>query len=320
MELLQLAYFREAAKTEHMTKAAEALRIAQPALSKTIARLEEDLGVPLFDRHGRQIRLNEFGKAFLSKVELSLSLLDEGRREVAEMAGLEKGSIHLATTTIDRLSEPLGEFVERHPDVRFRITQASADEMQGMVEAGEVDVILTPFPFEKPGLSGVAVFREDIYLGVPPGHRLAGRDSVRLEEVADEPFVGYKEGMPFQQMNEELLRRAGFEPKFVCRVDEPHAISSLVQAGLGVALVGNCGGPRTNLKKLRIESHECLRTYRIVWNEDRYLSLAARRFRDFLVDYFAATDEAGREKNPPVPNPAGSPQRASVSRRNRAAT
>ncbi|XID92381.1 LysR family transcriptional regulator [Paenibacillaceae bacterium WGS1546] len=320
MELLQLEYFRVVAKREHMTKAAEELRIAQPALSKTIARLEEDLGVPLFDRHGRQIRLNEFGKAFLSKVELSLSLLEEGRMEVAEMAGEEKGSIHLATSTMDRLSEPLGEFVSRHPDVRFRITQASTDEMQRMVETGDVDVIVTPFPFEKPGLSGVAVFREDIYLGVPLGHRLAGRDSVRLEEVADEPFVGYKEGVPFQQMNELLLRKAGFEPRFVCRVDEPQAISSLVQAGLGVALVGNCGGPTTKLKKLPIESPECARTYRIVWNDSRYLSLAARRFRDFLVDYFANPGDASMKKSPPVGMPAGSPQRPSVIRRSRAAT
>lgn len=64
MELLQLQYFRTVARMEHMTKAAKELRIAQPALSKTIARLEEDLGVPLFDRQNRQIKLNEFGRAF----------------------------------------------------------------------------------------------------------------------------------------------------------------------------------------------------------------------------------------------------------------
>jgi len=318
MELLQLHYFREVARREHMTKAAEELRVAQPALSKTIARLEEDLGVPLFDRHGRQIKLNDFGKAFLSKADLALSLLDEGRREVAEMAGLEQGSIHLATTTMDRLSEPLGEFVALHPDVRFRITQSSMEEIGRLVEEGEADVVFSPQSIDKPGIRGVTVLKEDVYLGVSQGHRLAGRDSVRLEEVAGEPFVGYKEGMPFQILNDAIFREAGFVPDFVCRADEPSAIASLVRAGLGVALVGNCGGASgASMRLLRVESPTCQRTYRIAWNENKYLSLAARRFRDFLADYFA--DEPGAGKNPPGEAPAGSSPRPSVIRRTRAA-
>ena len=107
MELLQLRYFRTVARMEHMTKAAQELCIAQPALSKTIARLEEDVGIPLFDRHGGRIRLNTFGKAILDKVEKALALLEEGRKEVSELAGLDQGSIHLATSTLDRLSDAL---------------------------------------------------------------------------------------------------------------------------------------------------------------------------------------------------------------------
>lgn len=92
MELLQLHYFQTVARMEHMTKAAKELRIAQPALSKTIARLEEDLGVPLFDRQSRQIKLNSFGKAFLKSVDTALSALEEGRREVSDLAGMERGA------------------------------------------------------------------------------------------------------------------------------------------------------------------------------------------------------------------------------------
>ena len=82
MELLQLHYFQTVARMEHMTKAAKELRIAQPALSKTIARLEEDLGVQLFDRQNRQIKLNSFRKAFLKSVDTALSALEEGKRGV----------------------------------------------------------------------------------------------------------------------------------------------------------------------------------------------------------------------------------------------
>ncbi|GAK40550.1 LysR family transcriptional regulator [Paenibacillus urinalis] len=119
MELLQLHYFRTVAQLEHMTKAAEQLRIAQPALSKTIARLEEDLGVPLFRRNGRQIRLNEYGRSFLQRVELVLSTLEEGRRELEDMAGLNQGRIEIAIQDPDRIGEPLKLFSKKYPNAKF---------------------------------------------------------------------------------------------------------------------------------------------------------------------------------------------------------
>src|SRR5688572_20754944 len=107
MELLQLKYFLTVAKLEHVTKAAQELHIAQPALSRTIQRLEEeDLGVPLFDRKARQIRLNPFGKAFEAKAKAAIHLLEEGRREVEDLAGLKQGRIHLAVMNMEQVREP----------------------------------------------------------------------------------------------------------------------------------------------------------------------------------------------------------------------
>jgi LysR family transcriptional activator of glutamate synthase operon len=291
MELLQLRYFRTVARMEHMTKAAQVLCIAQPALSKTISRLEEDVGVPLFDRHGGRIRLNVFGKAFLDKVENALALLEEGRKEVSDLAGLEQGSIHLATSTLDRLSDALGEFLALHPEVNLRITQASMEEMTHLVEAGEVDMCFTALLIDRPDISMVSVLKEDVYLAVPQAHRFAGRKSIRLSELAEDPFIGYKEGFPVQKMNDLLFQEAGITPNFVCRVDEPAGITSLVRAGLGVALVGNCGGPNSPLSLLHIEFPICQRNFQIAWHEKRYLSLAARKFRDFLIGYFAEPAE-----------------------------
>lgn len=287
MELLQLRYFRTVAKMEHMTRAAQELCIAQPALSKTIARLEEDVGVPLFDRQGGRIRLNTFGKAFLDRVEKALTLLDEGQKEVAELAGLEHGSIHLATSTLDRLSEPLSDFLSHHPEVNFRITQATTEEIAYLLETGEVDICFTALPIERPGFAQATVLNEDVYLAVPQGHRFADRISVHLSEVADEPFIGYKEEFLFQKMNDMFFRQAGITPNFVCRVDEPTAVASLVRAGLGVALFGCKSREDSKLTLLSIESPVCQRHFQIIWHEKRYLSLAARKFRDFIIQYFA---------------------------------
>jgi LysR family transcriptional regulator, transcription activator of glutamate synthase operon len=287
MELLQLRYFRTVARMEHMTRAAQELRIAQPALSKTIARLEEDVGVPLFDRQRGRIRLNTFGKVYLDKVEKALNLLDEGQKEVSELAGLEHGSIHLATSTLDRLSEPLGDFLTLHPEVNFRITQASTEEMANLIESGEVDVCFTALPFKRTGICATTVLNEGVYLAVPQGHRLAERKSVNLSEVADEPFIGYKEGFLFQEMNDMFFQEAGITPNYVCRVDEPAAIASLVRAGLGVALFGCKSGEDPKLTLMPIVNPVCERNFQIIWHEKRYLSLAARKFRNFVVQYFA---------------------------------
>ncbi|CAG7606976.1 HTH-type transcriptional regulator GltC [Paenibacillus solanacearum] len=288
MELLQLQYFRTVARLEHLTQAAQELRIAQPALSKTIARLEEDLGVPLFDRRTRQIQLSAYGRAFLKKTEAALALLEEGRREITEMAGLERGSVVLATTTLERFSTPLGEFVSMHPETRFRLKQASMEEIGTLLNEGDIDFAITAMPPNRSGVRSVPLLSEEVYLAVPPRHRFAQRDSVALSEVADEPFIDYKEGHPFRQMNDRLRRDAGMEARIVGEVDEPAAIGSLVRAGLGVAFVGACKSDQaTPLIKLTIRNPGFRRTFRLAWDESRYMSQAAHTFREFLISYFA---------------------------------
>lgn len=287
MELLQLQYFQKVAKLEHMTKAAEELRIAQPALSKTISRLEAHVGVPLFDRHRGRIRLNEFGRTFLDKVERAMNLLDEGTREVREMAGLELGSLHIGTSNMELLSKPLGAFLTENPAVKVQLTQVQPHELEALVDAGKVDMGFTALPVQKAGIRQAVVLREEIYLLVPPTHRFAERESIDLREAAEEPFIGYKENFGFQKLNDALLREAGIAPRYVCRVDGPQAVASLVAAGLGIAFTGCKTGRDKGLALVRIEAPVFQRKFQVIWSEKRYVSLATRRFREFVVQYFA---------------------------------
>ncbi|UHA74666.1 LysR family transcriptional regulator [Paenibacillus sp. 481] len=288
MDLLQLKYFQTVARTEHMTKAARELHIAQPALSVMIARLEEDLGVPLFDRIGRQIRLNVFGKAFLKKVNNALGELEEGRRELEDLAGLERGSILLATTTLYRVADFLGPFLALHPHVNFRITQAITEDMKiELLEKGEIDFCLATASIQRPGIVNLPLQTEEMVLAVPPTHRLAGRSRIRLSEVANDPFINLKAGYSFRKITDECCHRAGFIPNIICEGDEPAAISSLVRAGLGVAFLPIAAKreiPPLNL--LHIEEPACQWTPHLVWREKQYLSLAAQAFREFVVAHY----------------------------------
>lgn len=291
MELLQLQYFRTTARLEHMTKAAEQLHIAQPALSKTISRLEEDLGVPLFDRANRQIRLNAFGKAFLNKVEAALSLLEEGQQEITDMAGLERGTISIATNVLNRLTPAIIAFREQYPEVRFRINQiapAETSTIADLLDQGSVDLGFGPMSLDRQGIKVLPVLQAEVFLAVPRGHRLEHESSIVLQQVAEDPFIEYKVGHPFREINDEISRKAGIQRTIVCEVEEPAALGSLVEAGLGVAFVPGCKGDEIpKFTRLHIEGTDNRRAFSVAWNETRYQSKAASAFQQFLVEYFA---------------------------------
>lgn len=291
MELLQLHYFRTVAALEHMTKAAEQLHVAQPALSKTISRLEEDLGVPLFDRANRQIRLNPFGKAYLAKVEAALSLLEEGKKEVMDMAGLERGTIRIATNALNRLTPAISAFRERYPDIRFRINQIAPAEsyrIEMLLKQGDADLGFGPLSFHKPTIRECPVLHTEVYLAVPHGHRFERLSDIALVQAADEPFIEYKPGHPFREVNDAISRRAGIQRTIVCEVEEPAALGSLVQAGLGVAFVPGCRGDEvTQYTLLPIQGTDNRRAFSVLWNEARYLPKAVREFQRFLIEFFS---------------------------------
>jgi len=161
--------------------------------------------------------------------------------------------------------------------------------MRRLLGRGETDLCLTALPIEGPGMQSVPVLTDEIVLAVPSAYPLAKRDSIQLDEVAGEPFISLKLGYDLRELTDEFCRQAGFSPHIVCEVDEPAAIRGLVKAGLGVAFlpavswrVGGELGPAP----LHIAAPTCQRTLRLTWRDDRYLSVAAQQFREFVIEYF----------------------------------
>jgi DNA-binding transcriptional LysR family regulator len=290
MEFLQLKYFQTVARLEHMTKAAEELRIAQPSLSKTIARLEEDLGVPLFDRQGRKIKLNLFGRVFLKRVERAFSELSEGKREIKNLAGLSQECITLAVSIPRILPYVLGSFLKQYPHVRFQQFLESTSSMKRQLADLEIDFCISSVPIEDPEIVWEPLMTEEIYLIVPPGHRLAERDNIYLHEVKDESFISMNTGYGFRNLTDEFCREAGFIPHIAFEGDEPGVIGDLVKQGLGITFV-----PALTLlwnsdslsKRLRIIEPKCQRTIGLGWSKRRYLSPVAQQFRQFVIEYFS---------------------------------
>ncbi|OXM16220.1 LysR family transcriptional regulator [Paenibacillus herberti] len=289
MELLQLHYFLAVARLEHVTEAARNLHVTQSSLSKTIQRLEEDLGVALFDRVGRKLRLNEFGSRFLHRAERALFELEQGKQELSDLSNPEYSKLKLAVTTASTLPNILREFRKKHPYIHFHVQMLTTQEMIKLLDRGEVDFCLSSPPIKADNIECQIVFVDPILVAVPNGHRLADRSSVSLAELKDESFVGVKRGYGTRDVVDSICKSVGFLPTYVYEGDEPARLTALVEAGIGVAFIPSTAwNSRENIKYLKVENHELVREIALLWNTNRYISRAALDFREVVEEYFGA--------------------------------
>lgn len=271
MDFLQLKYFQEVAKQQHLTKAANELNVSQPALSKMISKLEERLGYQLFDRSNRQIRLNALGEAYLKVVENIFHELQKGEKELAFLAEKQNHLISVAVTIPTILPQLLGGFMEHQPKARFRQYQAFAERMRLQLESGEIDVGISTFPIEGDDIEWHPIIEEEILLAVPSSHPLAYKKRIHLNEVKDDPFIVMPPGYGFRQMTENFCSAAGFYPDYAFEGDETGITYELVEKGLGVAfspsLIRSTRVSSMDLTELSIIEPKCVRTVGLVWHK-----------------------------------------------------
>ncbi|MEU1723184.1 LysR family transcriptional regulator [Nonomuraea sp. NPDC005692] len=287
MDLNALRQFLVVARLEHLSAAAEELRVAQPSLSRTIARLESELGTPLFDRGGR-LRLNGAGMLFRGFVERALGELDAGRRAVAEAAGEGFGTVRLASETFLTLTGPLAAYKRAHPSVEIELHWAPADDMTRRLRAQEFDLCVASQPIHTDGLEAAELLDEPVGLATSLDHPLAGRTSVTIDELADQPFVTARKGHWQRRLLDRLFAARGRTPRIVCEGDEPSAIADLISTGLGIGLVPSLARRSTTRAPLTwvdVDDPDCRRTLTLFWGADSHLSTAARLMRTTITSW-----------------------------------
>lgn len=291
MELLQLKYFLTVARLEHMTRAAEALGIVQPALSQTIARLEGELGVPLFDRLGRNIHLNHFGRAYVQHVERIFEELEQGRREISELADGSQGQVEFALGAATHLlPDLLRAFRKDHPGVHFQLSQHPVTDLVQQLTRGACDLCISSPPLQQPGITSVPLLTEDILLAFPSNHPLAQFSQIRLDEVAQEAFISLKPGHSLRELTDSFCRQAGFRPHIAFESDEPSTIRGLIRAEQGIAFVPAIswrGSVGLSVVQVKVSEPKCQRTVGLSWLTGRRLSMVTQQFRQFVIEYFA---------------------------------
>ena len=291
MELQQLEYFRVVARTQHVTQAAEELGITQPALSRAMARLERDLGVSLFDHRGRSVKLNRYGEAFLRHVERALTAVEEGRRELVDLADRDAGVIafgfaHALGTRV--VPDLIASFRQQHPRARFQLLQNASHIILAELEAGDVDLALvSPVPPTSERIESIELASEELLLAVPQDHRFAKRRNVRLSELRDDTFVCLRQGYGLRTLTDQFCAQAGFTPKIAFEGEEIATLRGLVAVGLGVAIIpAATSAVESTPPELHITEPICRRSIGLLWEPGRYQPELAQQFRHHIITSF----------------------------------
>lgn len=290
MNLDYLRYFVKLAEVRHYTRAAEQLCITQPSLSHAIRLLEAELGVPLFEKTGRNTELTCFGKEFLECAKRTLGTLDQGvsaLRRSAQGEGLIRLGF-LRVLGIDYIPRLAAQFLAANPGKAIRFT-FHTDRTQGLLEGlldRRYDLIVCSEPAPELPLSGIAVTRQDLVLIVPKHHPLATRHSVDLAEVVSYPQVYFSKGSGLREVVDGLFAAVGGTPQIAYETEEDQVIAGLVAQGFGVAVVPYMDLLlKLDLAILEISSPPYKREFFLVHSTQSFLPPAARDFYRFVLEH-----------------------------------
>lgn len=278
----QLRIVAAVAEVEHISQAAERLGIPQPTVSRSLARLQHELGFPLLERTGRGVRLTRAGRMLVPHVRRALAELETG---IAELVGAEAGRLTLAflpTLGAEAVPALIGNFRAEYPDVRFSLHQLTWAEAVHQLRAGDVDLVLTSPPPAEPELTAHVLHTQALRLVVPHQHRLAGCTRVCLGDIATDGLIALKPGRGVRHITDELYQRSGLAPRIAFEGDDIPTARGLVAAGLGVAVLPpQRGGPHAGTVELDIPG--AVRQVGVAWRTEPYDPPALATFRAFVL-------------------------------------
>lgn len=291
MELQQLRYFHEVARTQHVTNSAKKLNVAQPALTQSIRRLERELGVALLERVGRNVRLTACGEALEKRIQPVLAVLDALPDEMAAVDGREQATVHLAIEAASGLAvDAIAAYRAAHPNARFVVTQEAAATRWDL----RLHTVRTKGA-EHREVEGARRFTERIGIAVPASR--AACATLSLSDLADEPFISLAGSRTFRTVCDEACAQAGFAPRVAFESDSPAVVKNMIGLGLGVGFwpERSWGGLEDSSARLAgIAEERFARTIEITPARSP-LGKEAAAFHGFLVSFF---ENRWREDSP----------------------
>jgi len=289
MDLDQLRYFLRVAERQSFTKAAADLGISQPALSRSIRKLEEDLGQPVFERQSRAVVLTDAGRLLQTRARQALAVLDDVRVEITDdgrSGCLRIGAI--PTVAPYFLPDVLRRFTNAFPDASVVVREQTTDRLLKACGDGEIDLAILALPVSAPYLDVETLFEEELLLVMPPSHPLASRPAIRIADIEPLPFILLDEAHCLTDTIVSFCKQRSFQPVAVERTSQLATVQELVSLAHGVSMIPAMARrcDRSDQRVYRsLAGRRPTRTIVAVWNPYRFQSRLLVAFRDVLRDH-----------------------------------
>ena len=285
MELTQLKYFLKVAETQHVTKSADFLHVAQPALTQAIHRLEEELEGPLFTRKGRNIILTPYGEYFYKNLLPLYERLENLPEKLKTMANLENSTVHLNVLAASTLvTEAIIEYE--------RIDNSLCIELKQNQEADFYDINVSTRLFyqcDDDDADSTFVCTEKIYIAVPNIEKYAGLKKIRLSELKNENFIALSGSRQLRLICDKYCESSGFKPHIIFESDSPQAVKNMIAANMGIGFWPEFSWEKVNSDRvllLEIEEPEFSRDIIISYRQNKTDNEKVFAFFKYLEGYF----------------------------------
>ena len=232
MELLQLKYFSHAAKTENFSRTAQNFMVPTSGISASIRKLENEIGVPLFDRTSNKIKLNEYGSILLKAIDRSEELFNKAKADIFDLAQTPFGELKLLIlTNMQKVTNAISQFRTKYPKISFSIKH---QDTLSATNINNYDIIVTDISIETDNFSRNFWLREEIFLAVHKSSGLSKKGRVSFEEIKDEKFICMPKNSSLRHYGDLYFEKKKISPQIIIECDDPQYIYNYLKMGLGV--------------------------------------------------------------------------------------
>lgn len=309
MDFRQLQYILQVAEERSFSKAAQKLYIAQPSLSQYVLKLEQKLGIQLFDRSSTPLRLTLAGELYVETAKRILDLKNQLSQQIDDVAELKKGRLTIGISPFRSayiLPSVLPAFQRSFPGIELILLEASIGELENYALNGTTDLSILTLPIREDLFIYAPLLSEELLLAVPPQHQASKRAGnttcdqslyprIQLTELREDPFIIL--GQRLRQTTIDLCLRAGFEPRILLETKSAEAAHAFVSAGMGVSFIPDTlvlfGNVSERPCYFSLESPVPTRMLVAAYRVGRYLSRAAQEFITMTREILSARKKHG---------------------------
>lgn len=294
MNLRHIKYFLAVAEHQGFSKAAAALYVSQPALSQQVKLLEESLGVQLFDRSGRNVRLTDAGEVYLQYVQNAFKNLDEGKRAIHDVENLSRGSLRIAVTptfTSYLIAPLVAEFYSSFPKITLHIQEISQEKIEELLLKDEIDIGIAFEDGQSTEIESLALFNEDLAVVLSNNHPLAKESSLTFSDLAPEALILLNSSFATRKQIDYAFREAALHPNIQMETSSISAILEIIQRiPLATILPAAISDQNKNLVSITLKKQQIKRTAVLMQRKGGWQTAASKMFvkvtQEFVQKYF----------------------------------